>query len=75
VIRKASFLLMFCALTVAPAPAAEQDLTEQVRLLREQNALLQQQVQKQDKVLDTLQSKIQKLEKQSDAHAVAEVEK
>ncbi len=42
-----------------------------MRLLREQNALLQQQVQKQDKVLDTLQSKIQKLEAQSEARDVA----
>ena len=67
-------ILVFCALTAALAPAAEQNLPEEVRLLREQNALLQQQVQKQDKVLDTLQSKIQKLESRADAQAVAEGE-
>jgi len=42
-----------------------------VRLLREQNALLQQQLQKQGETLDTLNQKVQKLEATSDAQAVA----
>jgi hypothetical protein len=47
------------------------NVEEEVRLLREQNALLQSQVQKQDKVLDTLNTKIEKLEDAEAARAVA----
>jgi hypothetical protein len=72
--QKIHITLLVSVLTTALATAAEPNLSDEVRLLREQNALLQQQVQKQDKVLDTLQSKIQKLETQSEARTVAEGE-
>jgi len=47
------------------------NVEEEVRLLREQNALLQSQVQKQDKALDTLSTKMKKLEDQEAARAIA----
>lgn len=50
------------------------NMEEEVRLLREQNALLQQQVQKQGTALDTLTQKVRQLESASTAHAVAEGE-
>ncbi|MDD5141711.1 MAG: hypothetical protein PHY43_15790 [Verrucomicrobiales bacterium] len=55
----AAGLLFSDALT---ARAEDTNLTEQVRLLREQNALLQQQLQKQGRALDALTQKVQGLE-------------
>src|SRR5712675_1323690 len=55
----AAGLLFFCDATVR---AEDTNLTEQVRLLREQNALLQQQLQKQGGALDALTQKVQGLE-------------
>src|SRR5882762_9141449 len=46
----------------ALARAEDASLTEQVRLLQEQNALLQQQLQKQSNALDALTQKVQGLE-------------
>jgi hypothetical protein len=46
----------------ATAQADDTNLAEQVRLLREQNALLQQQLQKQGSTLDALTQKVQGLE-------------
>ncbi|HEV2693909.1 MAG TPA: outer membrane beta-barrel protein [Verrucomicrobiae bacterium] len=46
-------------------------MEDEVRLLREQNALLQQQLQKQGSALDALKDKVQKLETNAEAQAVA----
>jgi hypothetical protein len=64
VFRYGNILLAMFALVWAQASALADvtNVAEELRLLREQNALLQQQVQKQDKTLDTLNAKIQKLE-------------
>jgi hypothetical protein len=51
--------------------AATTNVEDEVRLLREQNALLQQQVQKQGTALDTLSKKVQQLESANEAHDVA----
>lgn len=48
--------------------AEDANLAEQVRLLREQNALLQQQLQKQGGALDTLTQKVRGLEAANSAH-------
>jgi hypothetical protein len=47
---------------VVPSRAADTNLEEQVQLLREQNAILQQQMQKQSQTLDALSQKVQDLE-------------
>jgi hypothetical protein len=52
-------LLLSCAM---PLRADDTNLEEQVQLLREQNAILQQQLQKQGDVLDSLTKKIQDME-------------
>jgi len=49
-------------LTAFPAMADDGNLTNEVRELRQQNALLQQQVQKQNSVLDALSKKVEALE-------------
>jgi hypothetical protein len=49
------------------APADDSKLADEMRLLREQNALLQQQVQKQGNALDTLTAKVKDLESASAA--------
>lgn len=57
--------LVFLALTLAitlPLHADNTNLTEEVRLLREENALLQQQVKQQGAQLDTLIQKVSSLE-------------
>ena len=57
--------LVFSALTLAialPALAENTNLTDEVRLLREENALLQQQVKQQGAQLDTLIQKVNGLE-------------
>jgi len=51
--------------------ATASNVEDEVRLLREQNALLQQQVQKQGSELDSLKGKVQKLETSADAQTVA----
>lgn len=67
--RKNLIPFWLCLVTAAHlwpgAPAAWADdagMAEQVRLLREQNALLQQQLQKQGTALDALTQKVQNLE-------------
>ena len=52
-------MLFFCAL---PLRADGTNLDEQVQLLREQNAILQQQLQKQGDALDSLTKKVQDME-------------
>jgi phosphate-selective porin O/P len=52
-------VLFSCA---APLRADDTNLEEQVKLLREQNAVLQQQLQKQGDALDSLAKKVQDLE-------------
>jgi hypothetical protein len=47
---------------VVPCRAADTYLEEQVQLLREQNAILQQQMQKQSQTLDALNRKVRNLE-------------
>ncbi len=73
-IRKFRIIQMFCALTAATATVSGANIDEEVRLLREQNALLQQQVQKQGTTLDTLTRKIQKLESVEASRVVAQGE-
>jgi len=48
--------------TVVPLHAGDTNLEEQVQLLRDQNAMLQQQLQKQSQSLDALTQKVQGLE-------------
>jgi hypothetical protein len=48
--------------SAARLPAADTNLEQQVQLLREQNAMLQQQLQKQSQSLDALTQKVQGLE-------------
>lgn len=58
-------LLPFTAgifLSIVSLPAADTNLTEEVRLLREQNAGLQKQLQRQGALLDALTQKVQVLE-------------
>ena len=52
----------------ATMQAADASLAEQVRLLREQNALLQQQLQKQGGTLDALTRKVEGLEAANSGH-------
>lgn len=64
-IRRIAHIVWFCALlAVWPLQAANtaSDTAEELRLLREQNALLKNQVQKQGTQLDTLAKKVSKLE-------------
>jgi hypothetical protein len=58
------FLLLGVVLLscVIPLRADDTNLEEQVQLLREQNAILQQQLQKQGDVLDSLAKKVQDME-------------
>ena len=49
-------------ISVSSSSAADANLDEQVQLLREQNAILQQQLQKQSQSLDALSQKVQSLE-------------
>ena len=58
--------LLFSA--TAAVRADDANLAEQVRLLREQNALLQQQLQKQGGALDALTQKVQGLETSNSEH-------
>jgi hypothetical protein len=53
------------------AHADDSQLAEEVRLLREQNALLQQQLQKQGGALDALTKKVSELETSSAAHEIS----
>ncbi|HEY4953032.1 MAG TPA: hypothetical protein VII71_06565 [Verrucomicrobiae bacterium] len=55
----AALLLLVCA---TPVGAAATNLEEQIRLLQQQNALLQQQLQKQGGALNALTKKVQDLE-------------
>ena len=68
----------FCALAaVLPGmtlSAADANAAEELRLLREQNTVLQSQVQKQGSALDTLTKKVSQLESANAARAVAEGE-
>jgi hypothetical protein len=65
-VRKTSILLLFAGANLLPGATAlaadSTNVEEEVRLLREQNALLQQQVKKQGTELDTLSKKVQDLE-------------
>jgi hypothetical protein len=73
VFRTITLILPLFALLIAQTKALADatNVEEEVRLLREQNALLQSQVQKQDKALDTLNAKMLKLEEQETARAIA----
>jgi hypothetical protein len=53
---------VFLLVSIAPAHAGDTNLEEQVQLLRDQNAMLQQQLQKQNQSLDALTQKVQGLE-------------
>jgi hypothetical protein len=69
------FILLAVLAAGTPARAvAPASVEEEVRLLRDQNALLQQTVRKQGSSLDTLTKKVQQLESASQARAVAEGE-
>ena len=61
----------FVVLPAATSPTFASNVEDEVRLLREQNALLQQQVQKQGAELDALNKKVEKIESANDAQAVA----
>jgi hypothetical protein len=52
----------FLFVSIAPSRAGDTNLEEQVQLLRDQNAMLEQQVQKQSQSLDALTQKVQGLE-------------
>jgi len=71
-VRKAIFLLVCAGANLLPgARVLASDSTnveDEVRLLREQNALLQQQVKNQGTVLDTLTKKVEALEAASGTH-------
>ncbi len=54
--------------SAAPSHAGDTNLEAQVQLLREQNALLQQQLQKQGQSLDALTQKVQSLETANTEH-------
>jgi hypothetical protein len=69
--RNAIIICLFAGATLelrAASPDIDINLAEQVRLLREQNALLRQQLRKQDSALDTLAKKVQNLETAAAAH-------
>src|ERR1700691_302784 len=57
--------LFSCAV---PSPADDTNLEEQVQLLRDQNVILQQQLQKQSGLLDTLTQKVKDLEAANAEH-------
>lgn len=59
---------MFSLSPLIPATAGEGGLTDEVRRLREQNALLQQQVDQQGRALDALTRKVSELESASASH-------
>ena len=65
----ASALLFLCA--VLAARADDTNLTGEVRLLREQNALLQQQMQNQNTTLDRLTKKVEQLESKAKEREIA----
>ena len=74
VFRKNAILLCLFTVLLPGTPAmgaAPARVEEEMRLLREQNALLQQTVQKQGTALDTLTTKVQHLESASTERAVA----
>jgi Phosphate-selective porin O and P len=54
--------------STAPAHASDTNLEQEVQLLREQNTMLQQQLQKQGQSLDTLTQKVQSLEAENTEH-------
>ena len=61
----------FLLATTLPARADDARLADEVRLLREQNVLLQQQLQKQGGALDALTKKVSELETTSAAREIA----
>lgn len=61
-LRPSFFAASLSLSAVFPARADDENLTNEVRVLREQNAQLQQQLQKQNNTLDTLTKKVEALE-------------
>lgn len=68
VIRFSAFLAVAVFSCTAPLRADDTNLEEQVQLLREQNAILQQQLQKQSESLDSLTKKVSNLEAANAGH-------
>jgi hypothetical protein len=62
VIRVSPFLAVAVFFSAASLRADDTNLAEQVQLLQQQNAVLQQQLQKQSGALDSLEKKVQDLE-------------
>ena len=75
VFRKYTIFTWFFAISAllpgASGLAYASNVEDEVRLLREQNALLKDQVQKQGTALDTLTKKVEKLEATKDAQTIA----
>ena len=61
----------FALIPVAMPAASASNVEDEVQLLREQNALLQAQVQKQGAELNALTDKVQKLESSDEAKTIA----